>query len=308
MNMNQLSVILQGAISPCTANIIKGFREAAPGCEIILSTWTRDESLTHQVDAYIINADPGTLPVTYQGQIIRVENVNRQIISTVAGLKQTSKKFSIKWRTDFEVDSKKLRKFLKVYLTKIESSSVAGRDLIVVSAINTANPYAGIGLIGHVSDWVYLGRTQYLLRMMPTKTIASEKINTEIPADRVHKKIFPFARFSVEQWMLRDGLRGEFDFYSDTFSAPDMIRKFLTILGRGFIVVNPRTMGLISHKYDDFIYLNKSSFRKFVGFYLATISEFDSVLLSSPILRDFGVTLLRLKALIFNFYQYIKEK
>lgn len=300
--MSNLSVILQGAISPYTKNIIESFRNALPGCEIILSTWSFDNDLAELVDSYITNIDPGPLPIIYKGEIIRVENVNRQIISTVEGLKKATKKFSIKWRTDFEVDPRKLSRFIESYLIKIESANLVGTDILIVSSINTANPFAGIGLIGHISDWVYFGSTKYLRYLMP-ETIPPLKINTEIPVDRVHKKIFPFARFSVEQWMLRDGLNRKFNFYPEFFSAPDLVKKYLQILGVGFIVVNPRNMGLITHKYDDFIYLRRGSSRKFLGFYLATISQLDSALLRLPFFRYFGFLLLRLKALIFNFHQ-----
>lgn len=305
--MNNLSVILQGAISPYTKNIIKSFRCAFPDCEIILSTWSFDSDLDQLVDFYICNVDPGPLPVIFQGEVVRVENVNRQIVSTVEGLKKATKKLSIKWRTDFELDSKKIRKFIDAYSKKIELANLSGRNMIVVSSINTANPFAGIGFVGHISDWIYFGHTYYLQYLMPREIVSPIQINTEMPAKRANMNIFPFARFSVEQWMLRDGLYRKFNFHPEFFNEPHLINKYLKILGEGFMVVSPKNIGLITHKYDDFIYFQMGSWRKFLGFYLATISQIDSILLRSPLFMPLGFLTLKLKALIFNTYQNIKD-
>jgi hypothetical protein len=299
-----LTVILQGGLSPRTTGIIEAFRQAAPGCEIILSTWVHDSALETLVDQYVVSPDPGSLPVQYQGQIVRTENTNRQIVSTCAGMSRATRRFAIKWRTDFDVDPARLANFLKNYTPLLGQ---VDDQRIVVMSINSTNPFAGIRLVGQLSDWMYFAHTEVLLKLLPKTPIPALPENLEVPKEIFGAKVFPFARFSAEQWMLREGLERVYGVRLESYNDKIALPRYLRLIGRSILFVNPSTVGLVTHKYDRFFKPQLNTLRDFIGFRLATISEFDGKLFSIPGCHWVAVCGLRLKGLLFNAYKYVAE-
>jgi len=297
-----LTVILQGALSPRTADIISNWRASAKGCEIVLSSWAKDPELAKLVDKYLINSDPGVFPVMHKGEILRAENINRQIVSSVAGLRSTTRRISIKWRTDFDFCSTLMSKFLSHYFPLISESE---EKKLIVFSINSINPFSGAGMVAHLSDWMYFGRTDLLLSLLPTAPIPAILENFEVPSRVIAEKMFPIARFSVEQWMLRDGFARVYGLKINTFDDTNAIAPYLQLIGKKILIINPRVVGLATVKYDYLFNPQLRTLREFIGFRLSTISQFDSILLGIVILRPFAVGILKCKGWIFNFYKFV---
>lgn len=302
---NNLTVVIQGSVSSRTVGVIEAFRLAAPECEIILSTWTHNKALADLVDCYIVSPDPGTMPVMHQGQLVRTENTNRQILSTAAGVCRASRMFTMKWRTDFSLDPKHLRQFLERYTLLLARDPM---DKLVTFSINSTNPFAGVGLVAQLSDWMYFGRTEFLRRFLAMELIPNTPENVEIPTDRFDIKIFPFARFSAEQWILRDGFKKIYGIELNYFNDPIALPAYLRLIGHSILIINPRKLGLVTHKYDQFFIPHWKTLREFIGFRLSTISQIDSTLLGAPGLYHLAIGLLKLKGSIFNTYKYIAKR
>lgn len=300
-----LTVILQGALSPRTANIIANWRASAKGCEIVLSSWVHDPELAVLVDSYVVSSDPGAFPVMHEGEILRTENTNRQIVSSVAGLRNATREIAIKWRTDFDFCSTLMSEFLSHYFPLVSSKE---EKKLVVFSINSTNPFAGAGLVAQLSDWMYLGLTDLLLRLLPATPIPVTPENLEVPPRVMAERIFPIARFSAEQWMLREGFSRVYGLEINRFDDPDAIAPYLRLVGKNILIINPRTVGLATAKYDYLFEPRLSTLREFIGFRLSTISQLDSMLLGTALLRPLAVGLLKCKGLVFNLYKFVMTR
>ena len=292
-----LTVVLQGALTPMTECTIKQWRACAEGCEIVLSTWSYNSELEALVDVYVVSPDPGVFPVIYNGETLRTENTNRQIVSSIAGIRNANREVSIKWRTDFEFCSNKMRNFLSHYLPLVSSKHY---DKLVVFSINSCNPFAGLGLVAQISDWMYFGRTCLLLDLLPSMPIPLIPENLEVPHKVIVERAFPIARFSAEQWMLREGLARVYGLDIKYFDDSSAIFSYLNLVGNKILFKNPSIVGLVTHKYDYTFQPRFSTLRAFIGFQLSTISESDSTLLGIEPLRYFAILLLKTKGLLFN--------
>lgn len=297
-----LSVVIQGSISHRTKCVIQNWRRAVPECEIILSTWNHDITLAREVDLYVVSKDPGVFPVRYGSETLRNENTNRQIVSTRAGLDHATRKYCIKWRTDFDFNHNLMKVFLMRYFPLVENSN---EKKIVVFGINTSNPYAGSKIVGQLSDWMYFGKRELLLNLISQSPIPINSKNTEIPKKILETKSFPIARFSAEQWMLREGLAAEYKISLNSFDDSTAKSPFLSVIGKNFLIVNPNIVGLRTEKYDYLVYFKIVYLRQYLGFRLATISQFESILLGNSILRFLGITSLIIKGLVFNCYKFL---
>lgn len=71
-------------------------RHALPGCELILSTWDGEDVGGLDYDVLVTSPDPG--PCDYF--IPFAQNVNRQVVSTIAGLRKATRRFAVKLRSD----------------------------------------------------------------------------------------------------------------------------------------------------------------------------------------------------------------
>ncbi|MEK6669947.1 MAG: WavE lipopolysaccharide synthesis family protein [Pseudomonadota bacterium] len=102
ISSDQISVIIQGAIGAELNDCIRSVRKGLPKSEIILSTWEGSQLPDGLVvDACIFSPDPGARPAVKDGKLLN--NTNRQLVSTLAGLLRASRPYALKLRTDFEI-------------------------------------------------------------------------------------------------------------------------------------------------------------------------------------------------------------
>ena len=105
-----ISVVIQGAIDKKeTKKCLKSIKKYLPDSEIILSTWEGSDvsDLNGLYDKIVFSQDPGTAKI-----FNRYSNVNRQIVSTISGIKRATRKYVLKLRTDCKL---KDSNFLNIY-------------------------------------------------------------------------------------------------------------------------------------------------------------------------------------------------
>ena len=100
MLINDISIVVQGAVDKTeTPKCLKSIRQYLPNAEIILSTWegTDLSCIEGLYDKLVLSKDPGG--VFYEKKKY-YQNINRQIVSTKAGLELAERKFIMKLRSD----------------------------------------------------------------------------------------------------------------------------------------------------------------------------------------------------------------
>ena len=81
---SEISVVVQGGLSDVTEQCIQSLRILFPNAEIILSTWADGKAIKINADKTVLSLDPGA--VVCDKVTGTWNNVNRQIVSTQAGL------------------------------------------------------------------------------------------------------------------------------------------------------------------------------------------------------------------------------
>lgn len=171
-----ISVIVQGAIDwshdpttdqPLIIAACKAIRTLLPRAELILSTWQDPSASTLPCDIIIQSIDPGG-----QGHIggFTPNNINRQITSTVAGLRAATRQLALKIRTDIIL---KNLTFLHVWdnLRPIQSPLRVFDRPLIANYLSSRNSRAILErlpdhpLLFHPSDHVHFGQKVDLLAL-----------------------------------------------------------------------------------------------------------------------------------------------
>ncbi len=211
MNNDEITVVLQGALGgKVVENAVVSVKKYLPGAKIIISTW-KGEVVPQgiEVDEIIFNDDPGMK--TRDGRPDgKPNNINRQIVSSLNGLKAAKTKYALKMRTDFlMVGNGFLEKFGK--FDKFEENYKVANERIMVCMFGTRKPRAKhFNLPFHVSDFAAFGMYEDLLNLYDIPLVTDEefewfKIHTEIKPDT-----FAISRYNAEQsiivnWLTKNG-------------------------------------------------------------------------------------------------------
>ena len=155
---HDISVVVQGAIDVrLTQRCLKSVRQHLPGAEIILSTWVDSDLTGLDFDVLVESVDPGATPMDVDRTL--ANNVNRQIVSSHAGLSKASRPFSIKMRTDFLLKGAGSLGFFRRYEERCDGWKVF-RERVVGCTVFSINPRRFAPMPFHPSDWFFLGLTE----------------------------------------------------------------------------------------------------------------------------------------------------
>jgi hypothetical protein len=166
INKKELSVVVQGPILivgniNITALVLKSVRKFLPGSEIILSTWENSNVNNLEFDKLVLNKDPGSIEFKLN-KIKFNYNVNRQIITTLSGIKASSRQFTLKIRSDIILKGNYFLKLFdqhKFYNTEYKFF----KKRILTSNASSFNPRKKERRLFNPSDWFFLGFTSDLL-------------------------------------------------------------------------------------------------------------------------------------------------
>lgn len=168
IDTEDISVIVQGAIDKKnTQRCLISIRKYLPGSTIILSTWegSNVEGLTY--DKLVVNSDPG-------GYICdkvhgTKNNVARQIVSTLSGLKNATTTYSLKIRSDLELVGNNFLNYFEMFPHFSEKLKILKARVLVNSLYTRGlmpNPNTLYDkLLYHPSDWICFGYTQDLINI-----------------------------------------------------------------------------------------------------------------------------------------------
>ena len=151
ISSSEISVVVQGAISTFTPQVIKSLRYYLPNSEIILSTWKGSNIEGLSYDVLVENTDPGA-EILFP-QFNQYHNLNRQILSTKNGIKKATRKFVLKIRTDIALTGTGFLNFFGRFEKRNELVKILKERVVI------CNYYARFPEIFpyHISDWVFFG-------------------------------------------------------------------------------------------------------------------------------------------------------
>lgn len=169
MNQMDISIVIQGPIlgnneidrsKQITKICCDRVRELMPRAEIILSTWENSNVKGISYDKVVFSKDPGGILMTLDG-VKRMNNTNRMIVSTLAGLKEVSRKYVIKMRSDIYLENLN-------FIDKFGKYRNMGKENILDEKIITlsANCYKRSSkIIFTVNDWFEFGYTKDVIKI-----------------------------------------------------------------------------------------------------------------------------------------------
>lgn len=162
---SDITIVFQGNVSAGTGgdsfrNCLEITRATLPGARVILSTWLDTKVPgSIDVDELVRSEDPGALP-PIKFDDVGSNNINRQIVSTLAGLRKVKTKYAIKLRTDSYLEHDG---FLKNYI-KFNEQFPSGSDRILTSSFFTIDPFVFEHMPFHTSDWFHFSTTSELIK------------------------------------------------------------------------------------------------------------------------------------------------
>ncbi len=188
INFKDISVVVQGPITGKATDKIenrhtyvclKSIRKILPGATIILSTWENADIADLDYDHVIQSKDPGYFKLwDYIPNVLRNDSSNRQIVSTMNGLKLCKTKFSIKMRSDLIFKSSN---FLDYY-EKFNNLPFDMDYKILkqrVVALTTINPHRRFKHPFSMCDWFIFGLTEDLMNIFDIPLITEETLKGE---------------------------------------------------------------------------------------------------------------------------------
>lgn len=278
---SDLSIVFQGPI------IINGGRNHTiealnsalihfPGAEIVLSTWAGsvlpEEFIQNKCIKIIYNIDPGSgirkdKPITFH-------NVNRIIISSLEGLKVSTRKYCIKTRSDMVFSSSFCLLYLSRFNIRNEVYSLFN-DRIVVSNQTSINTTFGPKLLYHICDWFFLGWKHDLIKLYDIELFDDDLYARWYqchpkPENLIDKN--NLSLYMAEDYVMATFFKKYFSIRHDFYCDYDNDQKVLSekLIASNFVVVDNRKLGIYSGKYKSLsrAYLWKCyTFQEWVGLY-----------------------------------------
>ena len=230
--MIELTFVVQGPIHPDTGTNLKSIRRHYPRSNIILSTWEGADIDGLEFDKLVLSKDPGSNRLT-QGLW---NNVNRQIISTINGLRAVDTKSAVKTRTDLAITDAKLGRFT------VENGTLFQQKVLALDLF-FRNPLTSNRLF-HIGDIFHYGLTSDLIDLwdIPLEGPYNPSLRAKILND------IPFLlRCAPEQYiwssfLLKRGMNSRLEYAGD-FSAEKYVLSEHSIAGN-FVPINCKDLGI----------------------------------------------------------------
>lgn len=163
VDSREISVVIQGplhrALAPARGidSCILAVRTHLPQAEIIVSTWACEELSEIDADLVVTSQDPGSL-LDFNGNR---HNTNRQIVSTLTGIRASSRKYILKLRSDLILNGSQITVLGSYDAAVLPADRLLQRP-ITVTTLFIRNP-AKVPLLFHLSDLVQFGAREDML-------------------------------------------------------------------------------------------------------------------------------------------------
>lgn len=224
-------------------------RNALLGCKIVLSTW-ENTYIPKEIylDKVVYNKDPGGLIGIKRSEINKPNNINRQIVSTYNGLMSINTIYTVKLRTDCQLDNFGFIDYFTRYYND---------NRIVVCSFFTIDPTIYEHMPFHVSDWFQFGKTSILRRYWDVDIMRSSDAAWYLDhkysrGSGYYDKQF-ISKWAVEQYLAINYAKklGGYvlpEFHNDC--RKDVMQSHFEFFAKNLIVLEPHQIGLVFPKYQ----------------------------------------------------------
>ena len=174
MQNSDITVIVQGPVQSLperlqdegiTQRCLKSVRNYLPGARIVLSTWPDQDLDGLEFDELIINEDPGPNIIGYQrnGEP-RKENTNRQIVSTMGGLRRVTTRYAMKLRADNYLTGTGFKELQQQYAERCDELRIL-KERVVITNTLMRRYYRGHRVAFFLSDFFNFGLTEDVMNI-----------------------------------------------------------------------------------------------------------------------------------------------
>lgn len=250
ISSTDISVVVQGAVDSSLLNeCVSSIRQQLPDAEIILSTWHETNIAdSTQFDRVIFSKDPGAKPISIGGAM---NNTNRQIVSTLNGIKAATRRYTLKLRTDCRLDGVGFIDAFEKYPIRNPDFNLFQHKVVVpryATRIETSKrPY-----LFHPADIALFGLTTDLHCLFNIPLVTEDQFSwhqrSPDPATRAQlTKMGLFCQLVPEQHLFIHALEqaGFAVSLAHPHDAPkDMVDLSRALLINNYVVVNDQTFGL----------------------------------------------------------------
>lgn len=270
-----ISIVIQGTMDgKNTLKCLKQARKTFPKAEIIFSTWhgyniPKRYSLFY--DILILSNDPGG--IITNDKIHNLSNINRQIISTKAGLEAISREYTLKIRSDLIVYTDNFLNYFNSFPQRDADYSMFSERIIIPSLytrkyIGRAKSFYEADLtyctpmLYHPSDWFMFGKTEDIKKLFNIKTLKEPEHSRYFAFHNKNTSNHDWLRhnlwkFSPEQSILVNSIKKNWkkisiSHYLDfNYTTIDESTKFMV---NNFIILDPKQMkiGIEKNPYKKF--------------------------------------------------------
>lgn len=261
-----ISVVIQGALSSHTPEVLSSVRRFLPESELILSTWKGADVGGLDADIVILNDDPGGCVCTRSGV---VQNLNRQLVSTREGIRRASRKFVLKLRSDTSLTGTAFLNFWTRFPQREKAFALFSKRLLICSFYTRPPFWRKQAYLYHPSDWTSFGLKEDMLLLWDVPLVQEPEFS------QYFRKKYPnenWTKFFPEQYFLiacmakigvSAGVQSQRDY------SKDLAQRSQHILLNNFVILDyGKQFTIFCAKYPSIYSDSKvQSYRHFLLFY-----------------------------------------
>jgi hypothetical protein len=247
---SEISVVVQGPLyGELTRRAVASVRRHLPGAEVIYSGWKGSDPGSLGADKCVLSEDPGARAHPHDPRFFN--NTNRQIVSTIAGLREAAHEYAIKLRSDHLLTSARFLEYFDQFPNRGADYAIF-EHRVIASDIYTKTPERGPHLF-HPTDWFHFGLKRDLLLLwdlpLAPEPDATEYFKMHPEENALH---FPeLMRFGPEEYNWLECLRKRYAIpfrHIQDFSA-EAVRIAELALVNNFIVLELKQIGLAAPRH-----------------------------------------------------------
>ncbi len=206
---SEISVVVQGPVNGkpddpphlrLTADCLASVRRHLPGAEVILSTWQGSDVRNLDFDVLVESPDPGA--VSHWRDSNWLFNLNRQIRSSMAGLRKATRPNAVKIRSDMRIDNLGFLSLYDRFPARCAEWQVFSRRVVACTTIS--QNVRRWGLVYCPSDWFHFGRTDDVRKLWDVPEDKGDAVAlyfTTHPRPVPDKNPPSLCRYAVEQYI-----------------------------------------------------------------------------------------------------------
>lgn len=167
IKFEDISVVIQGPVyhsnnmyEGVTKKVCESVRKNLPGAEIILSTWEGFDLSGLDYDQIVINKNiiSNKIRMPYTGDL-KLFSVNHQLITTLNGIKKSTRKYILKLRSDLSLTGSKFLNYFDYYSDYPEDVDLSKWKIFNkrIITLPTYNIHKEKGLAFNICDWFFFG-------------------------------------------------------------------------------------------------------------------------------------------------------